>query len=77
MPKSNREKNPEYLKNLSRGAPVGHRSKIARIITLYKNNNIGNVRTAANNINLLASKNPLQREKGIKQYKNIISKAVD
>ena len=77
MPKSNREKNTEYLKNLSRGAPVGNRSKIARIITFYKNNNIGNVRTAANNINLLASKNRLQREKGLKQYKNNISKAVD
>ena len=77
MGKTTREKNTDFLLTLRQYAPAANRAKITSIITLHKNKNINNIRTATNIIISLSGTHHLQKKKGIKQYKDIISKAVD
>ena len=77
MPKkSKREKNIDYLTNLSDYAPDANKRKIGNIINLYRAKNIDNVRTAANAIISLSGSHHKQQAKGRRQYKEIKTKAI-
>ena len=74
MPKTNADKNIEYLKNLpTHQAPDANKSKINDIIDLYKNKKIQNVKSAANAINLLASKHKSQQKKAFDNYNKLMN----
>jgi chemotaxis protein MotB len=65
MGKTRTQKNIEYLQALRWGAPEANKSRINDVINLYANKKITNVRTAANMINLLASKHHTQKQKAL------------